>query len=104
MSILLRTCAPSVAVHRRPHLVVVGEREGDAGIAATGIRFDEDEPDGMKMSSAPERTWLSMSVSPPSWLFGKIWISTRAAGLFPDPIGRLLGTDIKRMGGREFLP
>jgi hypothetical protein len=29
------------------------------------------------MSSAPERTWLSMSVEPPSWLFGKIWMSTR---------------------------
>ena len=31
----------------------------------------------MKNSIAPERTWLSMSVSQPSWLFGKTWISTR---------------------------
>ena len=46
------------------------------GIADTGIRFASGEPT-VKMSSAPERTWLSMSVEPPSWLFGKIWMSTR---------------------------
>ena len=46
------------------------------GIADTGMRFASGEPT-VKMSSAPERTWLSMSVEPPSWLFGKIWMSTR---------------------------
>ena len=42
----------------------------------TGIRLASGDPT-VKMSSAPERTWLSISVLPPSWLFGKIWMSTR---------------------------
>ncbi|MNR61044.1 hypothetical protein D3C85_1826730 [compost metagenome] len=33
--------------------------------------------ESVKNSTPPERTWLSMSVSEPSWLFGKIWMSTR---------------------------
>jgi hypothetical protein len=33
-------------------------------------------PEIVKNSSAPERSWLSMSVSEPSWLFGKTWMST----------------------------
>ena len=31
----------------------------------------------MKNSTAPLRSWLSTSVSLPSWLFGKSWISSR---------------------------
>src|SRR3990170_2426863 len=42
----------------------------------TGMRLASGDPT-VKMSSAPDRTWLSMSVLPPSWLFGKIWMSTR---------------------------
>src|ERR1700675_3673700 len=46
-------------------------------IEATGTRVARMRPEGVKKSIAPERTWLSMSVSPPSWLLGKIWISRR---------------------------
>ena len=42
----------------------------------TGTTLASGDPT-VKMSMAPERTWLSMSVLPPSWLFGKIWMSTR---------------------------
>ena len=34
-------------------------------------------PDNMKKSIAPERTCDNMSVSPPSWLLGNSWMSTR---------------------------
>src|SRR2546423_13278125 len=44
---------------------------------AAGTRVDRMSPDRVKNSIAPERSWLSMSVSEPSWLLGKIWISTR---------------------------
>ncbi|CKV08811.1 Uncharacterised protein [Mycobacterium tuberculosis] len=33
-------------------------------------------PDSVKNSTPPARNWLSTSVSEPSWLFGKIWMST----------------------------
>ena len=46
------------------------------GIAAIGTAFTIGEP-MVKMSIAPERTWLNMSVVEPSWLFGKISISSR---------------------------
>ena len=46
-------------------------------IDATGTSVARIRPDSVKNSIAPERNWLSMSVSEPSWLFGKIWISTR---------------------------
>ena len=39
-------------------------------MAASGTRVDRISPDRVKNSMAPERTWLSMSVSVPSWLFG----------------------------------
>ena len=42
----------------------------------TGTTLASGDPT-VKMSSAPDRTWLSMSVLPPSWLLGKIWMSTR---------------------------
>ena len=43
---------------------------------ASGTSVCRIRPDSGKMSMAPERTCDSMSVSPPSWLLGKIWIST----------------------------
>src|SRR5882724_1702157 len=46
-------------------------------IEATGTRVERIRPDSVKNSIAPERSWLSMSVSEPSWLFGNTWISTR---------------------------
>ncbi|MGY4332919.1 hypothetical protein ACVWWG_007336 [Bradyrhizobium sp. LB7.2] len=39
---------------------------------AAGTRVDRIRPDSVKNSTPPERIWLSMSVSDPSWLFGKI--------------------------------
>ena len=44
-----------------------------------------------------------MSVSPPSWLFGKILISTRPFVSVRDPVRRLLGADVERMGEREVV-
>ena len=46
-------------------------------IEAAGTSVDRIRPDSVKNSTPPERIWLSMSVSEPSWLFGKIWMSTR---------------------------
>ena len=46
-------------------------------IDATGTSVDRISPDSVKNSIAPERTWLSMSVSDPSWFDGKIWKTTR---------------------------
>src|SRR5256714_13527912 len=46
-------------------------------IEATGTSVERISPESVKNSIAPERSWLSMSVSEPSWLLGKIWISTR---------------------------
>src|SRR5438270_7839621 len=46
-------------------------------IEETGTSVERIRPDSVKNSVAPERNWLSISVSEPSWLFGKIWISTR---------------------------
>lgn len=45
-------------------------------IEATGTRVERIRPERVKNSSAPERSWLSMSVSEPSWLLGNTWIST----------------------------
>ena len=42
-----------------------------------GTSVDRISPDKVKNSIPPERTWLSMSVSEPSWLLGKISIATR---------------------------
>src|SRR5581483_7963016 len=46
-------------------------------IEATFTSVARIRPDSVKNSMAPERSWLSMSVSEPSWLFGNTWISTR---------------------------
>ena len=46
-------------------------------IDAAGTRVDRIRPDSVKNSTPPERIWLSMSVSEPSWLLGKIWRSKR---------------------------
>src|SRR5215471_1992833 len=42
---------------------------------AAGTRVARIKPDSVKNSMPPERIWLSMSVSDPSWLLGKIWRS-----------------------------
>ncbi len=44
-------------------------------IEAAGTSVARIRPDSVKNSTPPERIWLSMSVSEPSWLFGKIWRS-----------------------------
>ncbi|MNL60985.1 hypothetical protein D3C87_1848500 [compost metagenome] len=44
---------------------------------ALATRVERISGESVKNSTPPERTWLSMSVSEPSWLFGKIWMSTR---------------------------
>ena len=44
---------------------------------AGGTSVDRIRPDMVKNSTAPERSWLSTSVSEPSWLFGNTLISTR---------------------------
>ncbi len=44
---------------------------------AGGTTVARIRPESVKNSSAPERTWLSMSVSEPSWLLGKTLISSR---------------------------
>ena len=46
-------------------------------IEAAGTSVERIRPESVKNSMPPERTWLSMSVSEPSWLFGKISIETR---------------------------
>ena len=46
-------------------------------IEAAGTSVDRIRPDSVKKSTPPERSWLSMSVSAPSWLFGKICMSKR---------------------------
>ena len=46
-------------------------------MAATGTSVAMTSAEGVKNSMPPERTCASMSVSPPSWLLGKILISTR---------------------------
>ena len=46
-------------------------------IEAAGTSVERIRPERVKNSMPPERTWLSMSVSEPSWLLGKISIETR---------------------------
>ena len=46
-------------------------------IEAAGTRVARIRPDSVKNSMPPERIWLSMSVSEPSWLLGKICSSKR---------------------------
>jgi hypothetical protein len=41
-------------------------------IEAAGTSVDKISPDSVKNSTPPERIWLSVSVSEPSWLLGKI--------------------------------
>src|SRR6516164_9517597 len=44
---------------------------------AAGTSVERIRPESVKNSTPPERSWLSVSVSEPSWLLGKIWISRR---------------------------
>ena len=46
-------------------------------IEAGSTSVDRISPDKVKNSTPPERTWLSVSVSEPSWLDGKICRSKR---------------------------
>src|SRR5450432_3950812 len=46
-------------------------------LPARGTSVCRISPDSGKKSIAPERTCDSMSVSPPSWLLGNTWMSTR---------------------------
>jgi hypothetical protein len=44
--------------------------------AASGTNVDRISPDSVKNWMAPERTWLSMSGSLPSWLLGNSSIAS----------------------------
>ena len=66
-------------------------------IDAAGTSVARIRPDSVKNSTPPERTWLSMSVSEPSWLFGKIWMSNRPLVSALIAAGHLLGADVQRM-------
>jgi hypothetical protein len=57
---------------------------------AAGTRVERISPESVKNSIPPERSWLSMSVSEPSWFEGKIWISTRP------PVSALIASAISR--------
>ena len=72
-------------------------------IEATGTSVARIRPDSVKNSTPPERTWLSMSVSEPSWLFGKIWMSTRplVSALIAAAIS--LARDVQRMRDRQVV-
>ena len=60
-------------------------------------------PDSVKNSMPPERIWLSISVSEPSWLFGKICRSNSAIGLGLDRRRHLLGADVQGMRIRKIV-
>ena len=59
-------------------------------IEAAGTKVARIKPDSVKNSTPPERIWLSMSVSEPSWLFGKTCKSTRPW------VSALIAADISR--------
>src|SRR5215813_5745339 len=56
-------------------------------IEAIGTKVARISPERLNISIAPARNCESMAVSPPSWLFGKIWISMR-----PFDSSRILST------------
>ena len=68
----------------------------------TGTTLANGEPT-VKMSSAPDRTWLKQSVLPPSWLFGKIWISTRPLVAARISSTASAGALVDRMCGRQIV-
>src|SRR3954465_10580003 len=45
-------------------------------IAAFGTKVERMRGERVNSWTAPERNWLRVSVSDPSWLFGKTWMST----------------------------
>ena len=51
-------------------------------IEAAGTSVDRIRPDSVKNSTPPERSWLSVSVSEPSWLDGK-YLRSRSGRWFP---------------------
>ena len=72
-------------------------------IEAAGTSVARIRPDSVKNSMPPERIWLSMSVSEPSWLFGKICRSKRplVSALIAAAIS--LARDVQRMGVRQVV-
>ena len=70
---------------------------------AFGTSVDRISGESVKNSTPPERTWLSMSVSEPSWLFGKIWMTTRPVGFLLDLLRRLVGAHVHRMRDRQVV-
>ena len=64
-------------------------------IEAGSTSVDRISPDKVKNSTPPERTWLSVSVSEPSWLDGKICRSKRP------PVSCLIAAAISR--ARTFI-
>ena len=95
-------------------------------IEAAGTSVARIRPDSVKNSMPPERIWLSMSVSEPSWLFGKICRSNRplvsvliaaaislartfigcesgsVVGVFVGKFGRLGARDIRRANAAQY--
>ena len=72
-------------------------------MAATGTSVATTSADGVKKVMPPLRTCASMSVSPPSWLFGKILISTRPLVSLAIAFGGFLRADVERMRERQVV-
>ena len=66
-------------------------------IEAAGTSVDRISPDSVKNSTPPERIWLSVSVSEPSWLDGKICRSKRPPVSCFDRRRHFAGAHIHRM-------
>ena len=84
-----RMCAPRSPSTAAQTPSKFGNAKAMLGIAETGIRFASGEPT-VKMSSAPERTWLSMSVEPPSCAVRKDLDIDAAVGRGADRVAGLL--------------
>ena len=72
-------------------------------IEAAGTSVARIRPDSVKNSTPPERSWLSMSVSEPSWLFGKICRSNRPLVSALDRRRHFPGADVERMRVRQVV-
>ena len=64
---------------------------------ASGTKVERMRPDRLNIWIAPVRNCDSMSVSPPSWLLGNTWISTRPPDCSRMRVDRLAQPDIHRM-------
>src|SRR4051794_24362244 len=70
---------------------------------AGGTSVERVRPESVKNSMAPDRSWLSMSVSEPSWLFREQLDLDPAAGGLLDPVRRLLRAHVHRVRDRRVV-